>query len=95
MTEHVPYPTAAGVKSAIKEAAKRAAAAYLSREINKRIQLEYFYRFLSHVFSESGGSGWVLKGGAGILARVPSTRATRDIDLSAAKARRPGKLSPT
>jgi hypothetical protein len=40
-----------------------------------------FNRFLCRVFSEGDGSEWVLKGGTGILARVPSTRATRDIDL--------------
>ncbi len=75
------YPTAAGVEAAIKEAAKKAAAADWSLDVNKRIQLEYFHRFLSRVFSDDGRSGWVLKGGTGILARVPSTRATRDIDL--------------
>ena len=46
-----------------------------------RIELEYFNRFLSRVFSDDSGSEWVLKGGTGILARVSSTRATRDIDL--------------
>lgn len=81
MTEHVPYPTAAGVESAIKDAAKKAAAADPSLDVNKRIQIEYFNRFLSRVFSEGDVSEWVLKGGTGILARIPSTRATRDIDL--------------
>lgn len=33
------------------------------------------------MFSEAEDSEWVLKGGTGMLARVPSTRATRDIDL--------------
>lgn len=81
MTEHVPYPTAAGIESAIKDAAKKAAAADPSLDVNKRIQIEYFNRFLSRVFSEGDVSEWVLKGGTGILARIPSTRATRDIDL--------------
>ncbi len=81
MTEREPFPTAAGVESAIKGAAKKAAAADPSLDVNKRIQLEYFNRFLSRVFSEGDGGNWVLKGGTGILARVPSTRATRDIDL--------------
>lgn len=49
--------------------------------MNRRIQLEYFNRFLSRVFSDGDESEWVLKGGTGILARVPSTRSTRDIDL--------------
>jgi hypothetical protein len=81
MTEREPYPTAAGVENAIKDAAKKAATADPSLDVNKRIQLEYFNRFLSRVFSEGDGSEWVLKGGTGILARVPSTRSTRDIDL--------------
>lgn len=81
MSERHPYPTPAGVESAIKEAAKKAAVADASLDVNKRIQLEYFNRFLSRVFSEGDESEWVLKGGTGILARVPSTRSTRDIDL--------------
>ncbi|MCW2289122.1 nucleotidyltransferase AbiEii toxin of type IV toxin-antitoxin system [Leucobacter luti] len=76
-----PYATARGVESAIKDAAKKAAQAAPSLDVNKRIQLEYFNRFLSRVFSEGEASEWVLKGGAGMLARIPSTRSTRDIDL--------------
>lgn len=79
--EQEPYPTARGVESAIKEAAKKAAQADPSLDVNKRIQLEYFNRFLSRIFSEGDDSEWVLKGGAGILARIPSTRSTLDIDL--------------
>lgn len=76
-----PYVTARGVEAAIRDAAKRAAAADPSLDANKRIQLEYFNRFLSRVFSEGTESEWVLKGGVGMLARVPSTRSTRDVDL--------------
>lgn len=79
--EQEPYPTAHGVESAIKEAAKKAAQADPSLDMNKRIQLEYFNRFLSRIFSEGDDSEWVLKGGAGMLARIPSTRSTLDIDL--------------
>lgn len=81
MADVEPYPTPGGVESAIKDAAKKAAAADPALDINKRIHLEYFNRFLSRVFSEGEDSAWVLKGGTGILARVPSTRSTRDIDL--------------
>lgn len=81
MAEQQPYSTARGVENAIKDAARRAAAADPSRDVNRRIQQEYFNRFLSRVFSEAEDSEWVLKGGTGMLARVPSTRATRDIDL--------------
>lgn len=81
MTAPEPYATARGVESAIKQAARKAAAADPSLNVNKRIQLVHFNRFLSRVFSEGEQSEWVLKGGTGILARVASTRSTVDIDL--------------
>jgi hypothetical protein len=81
VTEPEPYLTPRGVEGAIREAARRATAANPSLDVHKRIQLEYFNRFLSRVFSEAEDSEWVLKGGTGMLARVPSSRATRDIDL--------------
>ena len=76
-----PYPTAAGVEAAIKDAAKKAAAADPSLNVNERIRLEHFNRFLSRVFSDGEESEWLLKGGTGMLARVPSARTTLDIDL--------------
>lgn len=76
-----PYSTARGVEAAIKDAARKANKTDPSLDTNKRIQLEYFNRFLSRIFSDGEDSEWVLKGGAGVLARIPSTRSTRDIDL--------------
>src|SRR5690625_853615 len=76
-----PYSTSRGVEAAIKESARKATRNDPSLSVNKRIQLEYFNRFLSRVFSDGANSEWVLKGGTGILARIPSTRSTRDIDL--------------
>ncbi len=81
MAEPEPYPTAKGVEDAIKAAARRASAADPSLTTDQRIRLEHFNRFLSRVFSEGPDSEWLLKGGTGMLARVPSTRHTRDIDL--------------
>lgn len=81
MDETEPYPTAKGVEDAIKAAARRASAADPSLTTEQRIRLEHFNRFLSRVFSEGPDSEWLLKGGTGMLARVPSTRATLDIDL--------------
>lgn len=75
------YSRARAVEAAIKEAAKKAALASPTIDTNRRIHLEYFNRFLSRVFSDGEDSEWVLKGGTGILARVPATRSTRDIDL--------------
>ena len=81
MTEPERYRTAKGVQDAIKAAARRASASDPSLSTDQRIRLEHFNRFLSRVFSEGPDSEWLLKGGTGMLARVPSTRATRDIDL--------------
>ena len=81
MGEIAPYADGKGVESAIKAAAQKAQADDPSLTISERIRLEYFNRFLSRVFSEGPDSEWMLKGGTGMLARVPSTRATRDIDL--------------
>lgn len=75
------YASAASVESAIREAARRTAAGDPSTTIGDLIAQEYFRRFLSRIFSEAGESGWVLKGGTGLLARVGSARATKDIDL--------------
>lgn len=81
MPDFEPYPTSAGVEAAIKDAAKKAATNDPSLDTNERIRLEYFNRFLSRVFSEGDGSEWVLKGGTSMLARLPSGRMTRDVDL--------------
>lgn len=81
MTKPDPYATPKGVEDAIKAAARAARAADPSLSIEERIRLEYFNRFLSRIFSENSASEWVLKGGTCMLARVPSARATLDIDL--------------
>ena len=81
MADVEPYSTAAGVEAAIKDAAKKSATADPSLNTDERIRLEHFNRFLSRVFSEGEESEWLLKGGTGILARVPSARTTLDIDL--------------
>ena len=53
MAEPEPYSSPRGVENAIKDAARRAASADPSLDVNKRIQLEYFNRFLSRVFSQA------------------------------------------
>lgn len=74
------YASPGAVESAISAAARRGSTADPSLTIQERIRLEYFHRFLSRIFSEAD-SGWVLKGGAGMLARVASARTTTDVDL--------------
>lgn len=81
MNKQAPYLTAAAVAAAIKTAAQAANAADSSISVDQRIRFEYFNRFLNRVFSEKERSEWVLKGGTGILARVPSARSTQDVDL--------------
>lgn len=75
------YNSPQAVEAAIKAAAKRANAADPSGAVSDRITQEYFRRFLSRIFSEEDSSGWVLKGGSGLLARVGSARSTQDVDL--------------
>lgn len=41
----------------------------------------YMDRFLTRIFSDSDDTDWVLKGGTGIIARVPLGRRTTDVDL--------------
>lgn len=81
MSETLPYTTPAGVEAAIRAAAKKARALDPSVNVQERIRHAGFDRFLCRVFSDEADSGWVLKGGTGMLARVPSTRSTLDVDL--------------
>lgn len=81
MTEQERYASAAAVESAIRDAARNAAASDPSVSVSDRIRQEYFRRFLSRVFAEQRDSNWLLKGGTGLLARAPSARVTRDVDL--------------
>jgi hypothetical protein len=75
------YATPAGVEAAIKQAANAASANDSSINVNERIRQEHFRRVLSRVFAGGERSEWLLKGGTGVLARVPSARATKDVDL--------------
>lgn len=78
-----PYKDPRSVEMAIKEAAKAMNAADPSVSVNERIRQAYFDRLLCRVFSEGAVSEWVLKGGTGMLARIPDSRSTKDIDLFA------------
>ncbi|MDR0853947.1 MAG: nucleotidyl transferase AbiEii/AbiGii toxin family protein [Clostridiales Family XIII bacterium] len=74
------YLTPHAVEQSIKDAAKMQFQNGSKTSISDLIQQEYRNRFLSRVFS-SGSANWVLKGGTGILARIPDARMTIDIDL--------------
>lgn len=78
-----PYGDPRSVEMAIKGAAKAMYAADPSVSINERIRQAHFDRLLCRVFSQGAQSEWVLKGGSGMLARIPDARTTKDIDLFA------------
>lgn len=75
------YSTWTATDKAIKAAA-RTISEEQGRDFHTLIRGAYFDRFLSRVFDQSQGNRWVLKGGWGMLARVPDTRATKDVDLT-------------
>ncbi|MDR0944710.1 MAG: nucleotidyl transferase AbiEii/AbiGii toxin family protein [Bifidobacteriaceae bacterium] len=76
-----PYPNARAVEAAIKDAAKREHQAHPSRQVADLIRQTYYDRFLCRVFAEGESNEWVLKGGSGMLARLPNARRTLDADL--------------
>lgn len=63
--------------TAYKERAKQDSSA----SVDQHLRFARFDRFLSRVFSDEENSEWLLKGGTGLLARVPESRATKDVDL--------------
>ncbi|MEA5117084.1 MAG: nucleotidyl transferase AbiEii/AbiGii toxin family protein [Propionicimonas sp.] len=75
------YPDARAVEAAIKAAAKNIHAADPTRQTGDLIRQAYYDRFLCRVFSDAEDSEWVLKGGTGMLARIPTARRTLDADL--------------
>ena len=78
-----PYKDPRSVEMAIKEAVRAMHAADPAVSVDERIRPAHFDRLLCRVFSQGAHSDWVLKGGTGMLARIPNTRATKDIDLFA------------
>lgn len=71
---------------AIKEAAKKTAAkadpGIKAAHVSAQIKQARYDRFLSRVFAEGETSEWLLKGGVSMLARVPRSRTTKDVDLA-------------
>jgi len=89
-TEHDGYGDWRSLELAIKDAAKKAAQqagpGVSAATVDAQIRQARFDRFLSRVFAESEGSEWLLKGGMSMLARVPRSRTTTDMDLAAQQA---------
>lgn len=68
------------------QAVKARAKAVRATNLQTTLQQVYFDRFLCRVFADGESSNWLLKGGMGMLARVPEARSTKDVDLSAPSA---------
>jgi hypothetical protein len=75
------------LEQAIKEAAKKAATAsgpgVSAASVDAQIRQARFDRFLCRVFAGGEATEWMLKGGMSMLARVPRSRTTKDMDLAA------------
>ena len=73
------YPTPGAFDRAVKKAVRLSGA-----EPGAGYRQALRDRFLCRVFS-GGNDTFVLKGGSGLLARIPDARATRDVDFATSK----------
>ncbi|MGD0700442.1 MAG: nucleotidyl transferase AbiEii/AbiGii toxin family protein [Trebonia sp.] len=71
------------IKDAAKKAARQAGPGISAASVDAQIRQARFDRFLSRVFAQGEQSEWLLKGGMSMLARVPRSRTTKDMDLAA------------
>jgi Nucleotidyl transferase AbiEii toxin, Type IV TA system len=74
------------IKDAAKKAAGQAGPGVSAASVDAQIRQARFDRFLSRVFAEGERSEWLLKGGMRMLARVPRSRTTKDVDLASLRA---------
>lgn len=70
------------IKDAAKKAARDAGPSVSAATVDAQIRQARFDRFLSRVFVDGEQSEWLLKGGMSVLARVPRSRTTKDMDLA-------------
>jgi hypothetical protein len=71
------------IKDAAKKAAQQACPGVSAASVDSQIRQARFDRFLTRVFAHGEQSEWLLKGGMSMLARVPRSRTTKDMDLAA------------
>jgi hypothetical protein len=69
-------------RSAARKAAQQAGAGVSAATVDAQVRQARYDRFLSRVFAEGEACEWLLKGGLSMLARVPRSRTTKDIDLA-------------
>lgn len=77
------YSSWTALIAAFKATAAKAVKDGSTHDVNAQLIQVRFDRFLSRVFSDGAESEWMLKGGGAMLARVPRTRGTKDLDLAA------------
>jgi hypothetical protein len=80
MIANEPYPNGRAVLSAITEKARAAHRNGVGSSVQSLIELAIFDRFLCRVFSQDD-CPFALKGGTSMLARLPQSRSTTDVDL--------------
>lgn len=87
MSDTTGYGDWRALELAIKDAARRTAASEGASigagTVSAQIRQARYDRFLSRVFAQGDASEWLLKGGMSMLARVPRSRTTKDVDLAA------------
>jgi hypothetical protein len=71
------------IKDAAKKAARQAGPGISAASVDAQIRQARFDRFLCRVFAGGEQSEWLLKDGMSMLARVPRSRTTKDVDLAA------------
>ncbi len=71
------------IKDATKRRAKQEGTGISATTVDAQIRQARYDRFLSRVFADGEASEWLLKGGLSMLARVPRSRTTKDVDLAA------------
>lgn len=71
------------IKDAAKKKARQAGGGISAATVDAQIRQARYDRFLSRVFADGEESEWLLKGGLSMLARVPRSRTTKDVDLAA------------
>lgn len=82
MTDGNPYPNWRAIDQATKAAAsKLQSSGSTALSLTDQLLQTRFDRFLCRVFADEQ-SGWLLKGGTAMLARIPTARRTTDLDMA-------------
>jgi hypothetical protein len=75
-----PYSTAQAFGAALTDRLKAAVSPYSVSQLRRQFAYD---RLLARLFRDAG-TGWVLKGGISMIARLPIARHSADVDLAAA-----------